>query len=85
VVTDRSLSPPEGDAAPGWYPDARGTPRWWNGQRWTLDEPDDGTPAPAGTDARRVPRVLAIVALSVSGIGTIAAVTSVIARFLCSR
>src|SRR5690606_27961596 len=24
-----------GNAAPGWYPDASGTQRWWDGQGWT--------------------------------------------------
>ena len=73
------------DAGAGWYPDARGKLRWWNGQRWTPDEPDDGTLAPARAGAPRVPRALAIIALTVGGAGTIAAVGSVIAYMLSAR
>jgi hypothetical protein len=38
------MSPPEKAAAPGWYLDGRGTLHWWNGLRWTQDEPDDAAP-----------------------------------------
>lgn len=56
-----------GDTPAGWYPDPRGTPRWWNGLRWTADETDDAPARPGtdGTGARAV-APLAIVALVVS-------------------
>lgn len=73
----------EDEVAPGWYPDTHGNPRWWNGQRWTTDEPDDGAPAKVSrADASRVPRALAIVALSVGGLGTLCALASVVACML---
>lgn len=84
-MTDRSLSlpePPEDGGSPGWYPDPRGKPRWWNGRRWTHDESDGGTPAPSTLDAPRIQRALAIVALSIGGVGTFAAVASAVACLL---
>jgi uncharacterized membrane protein len=27
---------------PGWYPDPSGTPRWWDGQQWTVVAPPGG-------------------------------------------
>lgn len=47
-----------GSTPPGWYLDAEGRPRWWNGTEWTRDQPagsESGavptTDAPAPADA----------------------------------
>jgi hypothetical protein len=38
---------PSGQAPPGWYPDAQGQMRWWDGQQWGQVQ----TPVPAQTSA----------------------------------
>jgi len=43
---EEAISPPEKVATPGWYLDGRGRLHWWNGLRWTQDEPDDAAPTP---------------------------------------
>lgn len=39
-----------GDAQPGWYDDAAGNKRWWDGERWT-----DQVQPPADTGGGSVP------------------------------
>ena len=56
---------------PGWYPDATGRPRWWDGTRWTEHLP----PAPQSTGWRSGPvGVLVVVAGLLVGLPVLAAV-----------
>src|SRR5689334_18509273 len=47
------LSPP-----PGWYPDAYGTTRWWDGQQWGVA----ATPVPAVPTTTSDPKSMAVLA-----------------------
>lgn len=59
-MTDPAAS--AGAAAPGWYPDASGTQRWWDGTAWTdhtahapaATQMQQRTPLPAGTQVDNV-------------------------------
>ena len=43
---------------PGWYPDAQGVTRWWDGQQWGAPVPAPGAPAGSTTD----PKTMAMLA-----------------------
>jgi uncharacterized Tic20 family protein len=42
---------PQGNAPPGWYPDASGRQRWWDGSEWGQVAPGSAAPPPAGQPA----------------------------------
>ena len=50
--------PPAGIAPAGWYPDANGQQRWWDGAHWGAVAPAVAPATPVGTD----PRTLAMLA-----------------------
>ncbi|WP_425003019.1 DUF2510 domain-containing protein [Mycolicibacterium sp. S3B2] len=66
-----------GDAPPGWYPDpsGSGSPRWWDGQQWTLHFRST-SPRPDASATARIPlggteriAVFVVLALLTVGIG----------------
>lgn len=60
---------------PGWYPDAQGTVRWWNGTQWASELPPAATPPP---NARSRPRIelIRLAAALIGGVLVIIAFTS---------
>jgi len=44
---------------PGWYPDAQGVNRWWDGQQWGQAAP---SPVPAAAGSGTDPKTLAVLA-----------------------
>jgi len=49
---------PSGQAPPGWYPDAQGQMRWWDGQQWGQAQAAVPAAAPSSTD----PKTMAMLA-----------------------
>jgi hypothetical protein len=49
------------DLAPGWYPDAAGVQRWWDGARWTVSAEPWGRRHPV------LASVIALVAAVIAG------------------
>ncbi len=54
-----SFPPPQGPAA-GWYPDAQGRLRWWDGQQWGVAAPTQGGGASDEKNLATLAQVLAI-------------------------
>ncbi len=54
---DQPIDAPSGTELPpaGWFPDASGQQRWWDGQQWTEHlMPSGGAPATASTDPKTI-------------------------------
>jgi hypothetical protein len=59
--------------APGWYPDAHGALRWWDGVQWTEHTASAwAPPQPAAPRRRRLPPLWLSLAVLLAGVGAVA-------------